>query len=524
MKNLIAALLALCLLASGCALATPRAAQTTLTEYARVENARMIDGSDLLCVESRDGCALATIDGTPLTEFIYYRGMDCSDGYVTVRTVDGEKLMSGLLADDGSPVMPCEYGDIRVLSPYWAVGVKLVEATKDNYDYSSWTSDAVYLIDTVDVYWLPDARKAATLNRDHYSDAKAYGEVINIEDRATGVTTCYGADYIPLGEVRGTYSDDYATKYTTVSENGQQGLVAPDGTVVFQPAYRYVDTNVRDGYFTVSSGDLYGLANVDGTVAVPVEYDRIMTAYYAPKTGSDSPYVAGGYVCVVRDGKLGYYALGEGESCTPTYAKDNLDNAGMSATFTDMAGGLNLLAADGVETKLEGYDRVTPMSYGSGLYYTVVDANYSRGLIDWHGEVILPCEYDTLALSGSGRYLLTLKGYGEPAVIYEIATTFAAAAPEADEAAASEEAGAALDADPADGQATVRTLLESAAALVADDPAGAAAMIESARTLLGADSPVVPMLTSALTLIDVDAAANAASVDTLLKTAMAQLG
>jgi len=138
--------------------------------------------------------------------------------------------------------------------------------------------------------------------------------------------------------------------------------------------------------------------------------------------------------------------------------------------------------------------------------------------------VILPCEYDTLALSGSGRYLLTLKGYGEPAVIYEIATTFAAAAPDAVEAAASEEAGAALDADPADGQAMVRTLLESAAALVADDPAGAAAMIESARTLLGADSPAVPMLTSALTLIDVDAAANAASVDTLLKTAMAQLG
>ena len=521
MKKLMAIIVAaiLCLTAAGTALADT--VETTLTEYAQVEGAKLIDGIDLLCVEQRNGCALAAMDSTLLTDAVYGRGMGCEHGYITVRANE-EGWVNGLLAADGSAVIPCEYGDIRVLSPYWAAAFKLTEATKDNYDYESWTSDDVYLIDTVDIYWLPDAQKAATLNREHYSDAEAYDEVINIEDRATGVTTCYQKGFIPLGEVRDTYSDDFARKYTTVSENGQQGLVDPDGSVVFAPAFKYVYTDVRDGYFTVSTGDLYGLASVDGTVAVPADYERINTAYYAPPTGSKSPYVVNGYVCVVKDGKLGYYALGKGESCPPTYAEDNLENAGVSATFTDMAGSLNILAADGVETKLDaGYDRVSPMNYGSGLYYAVTNSDYKRGMIDWHGTVILPCEYDTVTLSGSGRYLLTQKGYSDPAVIYEISSEVVEA-PSAEPT----EAGAA-PAEGAEGAGsadTVKALIENARSMVDADPAGAAALLESAKLLLDEGSPAATMLSSAVTLINVDAQANAASVRTLLDTALAQLG
>ncbi|MBQ6373554.1 MAG: hypothetical protein IJJ45_03620 [Clostridia bacterium] len=515
MRKLICFLLAICLFGVAGAMGEALPTRTTLTPYAELENASLIDHSDRLCVQTRDGCYLAAMDGTALTDPIYYRSMDCSYGYITASVVDGDVLVHGLLDADGATVMPFEYQDLKVLNKNWGLGVRLVKSTKDNYDYSAFIGDDVYLIDTVDIYWLPEGRKVVTLNRDHYSGSKAYGEVINIEDRGTGKTTCYDSSFIPLGEVRGLYSEDFAGGYTTVRENGQSKLADANGNIVFDQGFSSINTEVIDGYFVVYNGDKNGLGCIDGTLAVPAEYDQIQRSGYGPRSDGAYVYVTRGYAAVVRDGKLGYYEVGKGESCPPAIAKDLLNNAGMSASFTDMGGNLNILAADGEQSQLDAaITKVYPMECGEGLYYSVVDADYNRGMVDWHGAEVLPLAYDSIELSGSGRYLAAVKHGEDTTSIYEIETTFGetAAAPEDAPAAESEDAGSSA--------LSARALLDSAVALVGTDAQTAAGLVANARDLLGEDSPAYAVLSSVLTLIDVDAEANASSIQTLLTTAL----
>ena len=502
MKRILALLLAALL----CLFACAASAETTLTPYAQLENASWISGTDLVCLESRDGCAIATADGAPLTEPVYYRSMEGHYGWIVASKVEGDSLIRGVVSPEGKEITPFQYGDIDILNENWASCVVLKEATADNYDYRAFIGDGYYLIDTVDIYWLPEGR-SFTLTRDHFNGAKAYGELINIEDRATGTVTCYDAQFNAVGEVKYTSDDSLARRYTTFSDNGQRGLMDPDGNVVLPASYQYVDTNVKDGYFTVSTGDKYGLADLQGNVVVPAQYDRINTGYYTPGD-MGSLYVINGYVCVENDGKLGYVNINGAETCPPRYAKDNLDNNGMSALFTDMSGVMNLLAADGVETPLEGFDSVYPAQYGYGMYYITHDADYDSGLIDWHGVEVLPCDYRTLALSGSGRYLMGQKGYDDPIDVWEIA--FDVAEPDAP---------AEADADVA----PAATVIDSALQALTDSPDAAVALLEEAAKLLEGNDAALAILNSALTLLKTDAASNADAVRTLLESVKALL-
>ena len=85
---------------------------------------------------------------------------------------------------------------------------------------------------------------------------------------------------------------------------------------------------------------------------------------------------------MLLDGKLGYYRLGEGLSCEPLYAYENLQNEGLSASFTAMDNTTHILTADGVELTPVGYSKVYELDGSSGRLYVVRDMKTSLcGLI-----------------------------------------------------------------------------------------------------------------------------------------------
>lgn len=505
-----------------------------------LQNADWIYDTSLLRVSGSNGYSVNGLDGAPLTEALY-ASLSGEKGYLTGARVDGDGLNAfGLMDGSAQTLIPFEYGQIDVLSAEWALGIRLNVSTAENYDYKSFSGDGYYLIDTVDVYHLPDATRLATLTRADFLDADAVNHCINIENRTTGVITTYDAGFNALGTVDYTFDDDYApADYTTFRSNGQEGIQDAAGNVLLAPSF-YMIYDLNDGYFEVSTGEKEGLVDKSGAIAVPAEYDDIKRSYNLPmdEEGETSGYAAAGYVAVEQDGKLGFVDLSTGSlSCAPTYAESIMDLSGASATLTDLTGELRIVAADGVETPVSGYERVYALPYGSGMFYRVNDSDYNYGMIDWHGNEVFPCVYKGIELSADGQYALVDVDYSTSQLYrltYPTPTAGAAAAPAA-QSAAPDAQGAAPEAQPAPdagqsaagGSDAIATLVSSAASLLSADPAGnaaaAAGLLQSAVTLLGADAPASGLLSSAVTLLQTDPAANAASVLTLLDSAAAAL-
>lgn len=546
-----------------------------------LKDARWIYNTNLLRVPGSDGYSINTVDGTALTGALYVN-LEGTKGYIVAAQVNADPVNAfGVFDVTGKNVVPFQYGDVRMESSEWALGIVLGSATSDNYDYKNGNGDTFYLIQTVDVYHLPEGKLLATLNRDQFLDAEAVNHCLNIQDRASGVISCYDAEFNQVGtDLKDLTSDTYApADYEYYAENGQRGIKDADGNVIMPPSFRSIDGYKR-GYFLVSTGDKVGLADQNGNVVVAAEYDRIKSNSYMPldSEGSYSAYVAFGYACVVLDGKMGYVDLNGNVTCTPTYAEKSFENNfGISATLVDLEGKTHIVSADGVDTVVEGYANIAHLEYTAGIYYKVYDGS-CYGMIDWHGNEILPCQYASVATSSDGQYALVSVDYDH----YEIyrlsypAGGEASAAPveETPAEVPQEAVDGADEPEPADevvdepaladeaveepvpvdegteapvddsteapaienegveaasaNNAAVKSLLDSSVSLLNADAAAnrdaVVGLLNSAITLLGTDNDaVVGLLNSAITLLNADAEANAVSIISILGSASGML-
>lgn len=522
------AALTLCLALTGTALA-----ECTLTRVGSVENADLLRDSNLLRVRTQAGYTLTTLEGEPLTQDAY-GNVEIQHGYIVAATTEDAVNTWGALDAQGSEVIPFQYGDIEFLSTDWALAYTLVEATADHYDYTTWLGDeAYYLIGTVDVYSLSAGACVATLPRENFQDAEVVGTCINIEDRSDGTVTTYDADFQALGTVDYVFDEDYAdADRITFRENGQYGLMDAEGNVIMEPSF-YSIYDFEGDYAAVSTGDAEGLIDRMGRVIVPAEYEDIKRSYYLPydvEEGTNG-YNAHGYFGVEKDGKLGFVREGGEVTCEPTLSSDVMDFYGASATYTDLSGAVHILAADGTDTAVEGYESMYCADYSGGMLYKVCDADYNYGVIDWHGQVVLPCEYDGVDFSADGRYLLADVSYEESEIFeitYSAVQDGAAAQPaeQKDPAAIKDgvSGGAQNAQEPAAaGNDAVITLLDQAAAQLESDAEGnqaaISALLDSAALLLGEDNAsAASMLESASTLLEAGAAQNAASIVTILNS------
>lgn len=472
-------------LAMALALLAPCAlAEGTAASLATLTGVEWIDGTTLLAIEGESGEAMANLDGVALTEPLYTNfSADCGV-IIAAQQGTGSYNAYGAMRADGTELIPFAYGDIEVLSPEWAVAYKLVEATADNYDYTVWFEDDVYLlIDTVDIYNLATGECLATLPRANFADAQTVGHSLNVEDRATGEVTTYDAAFNVLGNPDNIWDEDFAQidLRTFYNEDGMVGLEDGAGNVVVEPVYGYI-ASFYGGYACVEVGGKTGLIDETGALVLPTEFDGIDTSYQMPvdANGETTGYNAFGYFAIEVDGKLGYADQQGNITCAPTYSIDALENNGASATFTDLEGKLHILAADGVETVVEGYDDVYPLSYMGGLFYRVRDAEYNYGVIDWHGEVVLPLQYAGVSASGDGRYVLA-------EIDYETSELFEITLPVTGDAAPADDSTVAEPADAADTNAGANVADANAAGTDAADAGAAnAAGTDAADTNAGA--------------------------------------
>ncbi|MCC8065744.1 MAG: WG repeat-containing protein, partial [Clostridiales bacterium] len=404
-------------------------ADTTLTEVAAVQDADWIDGTNLLSVEGDSGYGIMEIDGTMLTDMIYTYSFSYDYGYISAIVAGDSWDCRGVLNLAGEEVVPCQYTYADILNNHWALGYMLTEADASQYDFTmtNWfssDSDTYLLINTVDVYYMEDhtASVVATLTRDQFMDAYAAGKYINIQDRSTTSITAYDSSFTAVAtDLSSIYAEqEDASDIVEYYENGQYGLKDASGNIIMEPSY-YTIYSFYGGYAMVSDGELYGLIDEQGNEVLPVAYEDVLTNYYSPEDedGNTSGYNAFGYFAAEQDGKLVFVTEGGTVVSGPAYAVDNVDLKGASATLTDMEGNELLISADGIETSLDGYSYVYALYNTSGMLYEVEDSDYNYGVIDWHGNEVLPCAYKGVDVSGDGNYLLADLDY-DNSVIYQI--------------------------------------------------------------------------------------------------------
>ena len=388
-----------------------------------------VDGTNLLKGLTDTGYALSTVDGTMLTEGKFYSSMEYRDGFITAfdATVEDTNACGGVLDLEGQTVVDFVYGDIDIKSDKWIAAVKLEDATADKYDYKAFIGDGYWLITGVDIYYVGEegSQKIAELTRDEYAQSNAIGDYIFIESRADGTVTAYDRTFAVVGENLSSVYDDYGLdfeinedEYVIYSYNGQQGIQDTEGNIIVEAAY-YTVRDIDEGYAVVYDGEHEGLIDLEGNLIVPMEYDDILYDYYPP-TGQ-SKYVSAGYICVVKDGMIGYYDVDGDVTMEPSYAKDALEYHGASCTYTDMQNNVHILAADGTDTTLPAENsEIRSLDYAGGVYYYFYNENYDYGLIDWKGEVLVPATNNSVGMSGDGRYVLVEEEDYETYDLYEV--------------------------------------------------------------------------------------------------------
>lgn len=109
-------------------------AETTLTKVGSLQESDWVDGTNLLKVYGNGGYALATMDGTALTENNYSSSFYYERGYITAYANSDELNREGLFDLNGKEIMPFQYGDIKMRNTSWALGFVLEEATSSQYD------------------------------------------------------------------------------------------------------------------------------------------------------------------------------------------------------------------------------------------------------------------------------------------------------------------------------------------------------------------------------------------------------
>lgn len=488
-----------------------------MTEVTRIEGLELVAeldqmdwvyGGNTLIATTDTGYALMDIHGNLLTSAIYDSDMDSEYGYIMAKVLDNGVNRCGLFREDGSIAMSFQYGEIEMLSREWAIGYILTEAVSEDYDYSFWDVDGYWDIKAVDIYYLPEGKCITTLPRSAFDDATAVGHRINIKNRETGEISTYDSEFKQVGTgLYGLWDDTYADyDYVEFYENGQEGVKDSQGNIIIKPMFQYLNSRYGD-YYEVYNGEKYGVVDIEGNIVVPAEYEDILISYDLPRNeeGEYSGYCAGGYFGVVTDGKVAYVKEGGEVTWPAKYAQSVMKHYGASSLLNDLEGNTHIIAADGADTVLDSYNSVYPMEYGAGFFYSVTDDDYNEGMVDWHGNIVVPCEYDYINLSLNGKYVIVQNDYYSPYQIYKLnypgeETELTTEDSETESLKSEEQAEIPQEAADAIGQAqklikanadanqeAIKGLLEDAIASLMGTSEAAAKLIECAMLLLEQD-------------------------------------
>ena len=92
------------------------------------------------------------------------------------------------------------------------------------------------------------------------------------------------------------------------------------------------------------------------------------------------------------------------ESCKPLYDKRAVTNIGCTLVFTTLEGVLSVIAADGEINTVDADEILATRGNG---YLLEAQKSGSFGLIDWHGNIILPLDhYKEIIVTDDSRAII----------------------------------------------------------------------------------------------------------------------
>ena len=388
-------------------------------------------GSNIMARYENDLVYLYRADGSPVTTK-GYADASYGYGYLVVTEPDGGLNRCGVIDCSGNQVIPAEYGWINVLDSSWIVAVRAERGTKSAHDYENFmgTPERYLTMKSVDVFNMETGLCMRDIPRDRFEAAAAAENVLQIQDRASGIITAYDANLTALGTSDYLYITDFGQhEVETFRDNDgwKYGLRDSAGRTIMPAKYDLISFFYGNHAEVLLDGKS-GLVDKAGSEVVAPRYEEILINYQAAygEEGQGNNYDANGYFGIVENGRLGWVEEKTGLLRVTALGEDAVSYNGMSATYADAQGTLHIVSADGKDTAVGGYTNVTPLYHFSGLFYVVTDNAGKYGLIDWHGDEALPCVYENIEGSGDAKYILAGLDY-ENTELYEVEIDNAAA-------------------------------------------------------------------------------------------------
>ena len=368
---------------------------------------------------------IVTADGQELTSEPYIQVYPRGEMFEVA--VESGLNTLGLIDAQGNEVVPMQYGDVEVYSDKWCAGVKLVEATAENYDYKSFDGD-FYLVEANDFYF--NGQLVGTLGRmdvDTYA-IYVHGDYLYIKDREGN----YG--YYNSAFERSSYEDDYpsSSEYeergsgiyhrgsnqkaftagcTLTADEVERCYEVVDGRVVdlqgnelgvVDSRFSSVGNFIGDYAYVRTNDGKYGLIDYTAREVIPAEYSS---------SSYGSEYFEGGYQILVKDGKVGYVNRNGEVTCEFRYAEGSVDSVYRMpmTTLSDLEG--NVIVLSGAAGELpERYAEVNHPTGGCPLF-AAMDYEGNAGVVDLYGQIVIPFDglYDDtydFTISQDGRVIL----------------------------------------------------------------------------------------------------------------------
>lgn len=421
MKRFVGLLLILMLLLGSAS------AQMTAEKVYEVNSGEFLKGTGLMAFRN-EAFGLAGImapDGTEVVpaEYLDLR-VDNTFGYIAAAKED-RLNGKGMIDAQGNVLIPFEYGELDVISRDWVMALTLKEATKDHYDYQALFGgygSGYYLIDTRTFYYMPTLKAVGTMPRDGFDSVNGYPGFLVIED-IQGVNTVYDENFQVLGTAEKSYygyvylknGDNwdvkragdgkllFSTPYQVnqymageelfkVSVQGKNGLIDLQGNVIVEPKYAtlYGLAGEHIAAKLEQEGKI-GLLNSKGEELTDFVYDEVIATYKRGLSGGmERVTMVNGYAPVNKGDMIGFIDETGKETVAPTYPKDSVEISANTLLIAGADGKKTLVAADGTVTELS-YPTVTRIYDGmSGRLYAVKNEAGQVGVVDWHGNLIVP--------------------------------------------------------------------------------------------------------------------------------------
>lgn len=275
---------------------------------------------------------LIDFDGKKITDAIYeeIQGLDYKEGFVKVK----QNGLYGVINIRNEEVIPIEYDNVSTDgyydedTEYKKAGFVLRTKTDDGYKYSYVSYDGKIRLDST------------------YSSL----------ERLTDV-------------------DDDKNIYLISSINGKYGLIKNNKQVI-ENDYIELEYDKESNLLVLNKGTASGVANLDGKMIIPVDYDSIL--------------IGGQYINAYKeDTRLVFNLEGnQVETNYTNYVKANDDYV----IVIDASNNYNIVGKDGKEKLTDQY---VYLEYFTNNLFIATKGNRT-GLISADGKVVIPMQYSTM--------------------------------------------------------------------------------------------------------------------------------